>query len=141
MNIDFLQNEILPKRALEIKEGKNLCTAKPIYVVLDLVENICSGHSDYSLEPNEQGKKPEFGFIDNALDSEDRKFSETDEGMTDPEEVTIFYTDRFVAFFLTSERAHNYLTYQGHNLHDAYVYVFGAGYSNWEMDNLFSDEN
>ena len=82
MNIDFLKNEILPLRKQEIKEGKNLATRNPIYVVLDLNDNYCSGHSDYlSYTTNGQGKDKEFGYIDAALDSEDREFCFTDEGM------------------------------------------------------------
>ena len=46
MDLNYLQAEILPKREQEIKEGKNLSTRQPIYVVLDLQEIICSGHSN-----------------------------------------------------------------------------------------------
>lgn len=53
-----------------------------------------------------------------------------------PLEVTRFYTDRIIAFFITSEAAHDYLKYQSHNLSDAYVYVFYSGYGNKQMDAL-----
>jgi hypothetical protein len=61
--------------------------------------------------------------------------------MEDPCEVTRFYTDRIVAFFLTSEAAHEYLKKQAHNLDDPYVYVFYAGYGNQQMDMLFETKH
>jgi hypothetical protein len=136
MNIEYLKTEIIPKREQEIKDGKNLATRQPIYVVLDLQENYCSGHSDYTPSVNYRGADWENGYIDNSLDCEDREFCETDEGMEEPEEVTKFYTDRIIAFFFTSEAAYEYLKYQCHNLSDAYVYVFYSGYSNKQMDAL-----
>lgn len=139
MNLQYLQNVIIPKREQEIEEGKNLSTRQPIYVVLDLRENYCSGHSDYLSITNYKDKDFEYGYIDTALECEEREFRESDEGMIHPEEVTRFWTDSIVAFFLTSEAAHDYLRYQGHNLSDAYVYVFYSGYRNNEMDMLFEN--
>lgn len=139
MDLDYLQNEILPKREREIAEGENLGTRQPIYVVLDSKENYCSGHSNYSLSTNYRGRDMEYGYIDTSLDSEYREFRKTDDGMEEPEEVTKFYTDRIIAFFLTSEAAHDYLKYQGHNLTDGYVYVFYSGYGNIQMDKLLKN--
>jgi hypothetical protein len=139
MNLNYLQSEILPKREQEIKEGKNLSTKQPIYVVLDLQENFCSGHSEYKSSTNYKGKEWEEGYIDIGLDFEERKFCESDEKMEKPEKITKFYTDRIVAFFLTSEAAHYYLEYQSHNLRDAYAYVFYSGYRNIQMDNLLNN--
>jgi hypothetical protein len=136
MDIKYLQEVILPKRKQEIEEGKNLSTRQPVYVVLDLQENFCSGHSEYSLLTNYKDKSAEYGYIDNSLDDEEKEFSESDEGMEEPVDVTRFYTDRIIAFFFTSEAAHDYLEYQKHNLSDAYVYVFYSGYANHEMDLL-----
>ena len=136
MDLNYLQNEIIPKREQEIKEGKNLATRQPIYVVLDLQENFCSGHSDYELSTNYRGRRCAKGYIDTSLDGEERVFCETDEGMEEPEEVTKFFADRIIAFFLTSEAANDYLKYQRHNLSDAYVYVFYSGYANHQMDKL-----
>jgi len=141
MNLTYLKNELIPQRELEIEQGKNLCTADPIYVVLDLVENVVEGHQPYYLCPNERGVDAEFGYIDRSLDSEDIEFSESDDGMEESEAVTRFYTDRFVAFFLTSKGAHDYIEYQRHNLNNPYVYVFNAGYANYEMGKLFSTDN
>ena len=73
---------------------------------------------------------------DIPIDSEKRKFHKTNKRMKEPEEVTRFYIDRIIAFFLTSEAAHDYLKYQKHNLSDAYVYVFYSGYANQQMDKL-----
>lgn len=140
MDINYLQNEIIPKREQEIKEGKNLSTRQPIYIVLDLIENFVQGHSEYSLNTNYKNKRPEFGYIDLSLESELREFKNEPIGMELHEEITRFYTDRFVAFFLTSEGAHNYKEYQKHNLSDPYVYVFYAGYRNYQMNKLLSDE-
>ena len=136
MNLNYLQEVIIPRREQEIKDGKNLATRQPIYVVLDLHENYVSGHSGYTNSTNYKGKPFEFGYIDNALDSESMEFSEEDTGMELPVEITRFWTDRIIAFFLTSEAAHKYLSYQSHNLKDAYVYVFYSGYGNHEMDTL-----
>lgn len=140
MDIDYLTSEILPQRNLEIKQGKNLSTRQPIYVVLNLVEQLFSGHNEYSMSTNCKGVEPETGYIDMAKDPEERLFKETDARMKQPEEVTRFYTDRFVAFFLTSKAAHDYLKYQKHNLNQGYVYVFYSGYANQQMDKLLTNE-
>lgn len=136
MNIDFLQKEIIPQRDKEISEGKNSATSQPIYVVLDLCENFVSGHSDFTSITNNKGRKMEFGYIDESLEPEDREFSSSDENMISPIDVTRFYTDRIIAFFLTNKGAHEYLEYQKHNLNAGYVYVFHSGYRNAEMDEL-----
>lgn len=140
MNLNYLETVILPQRAKEISEGKNLATRQPIYVVLDLIEQYCSGHNDYSLSTNHCGKESESGYFDESLDGEDREFSKTDDDMDNPIEVTRFYTDRIVSFFLTSEAAHEYLEYQKHNLTNSYVYVFYSGYANKQMDLLLNNE-
>jgi hypothetical protein len=143
MNIEYLTKEILPVREQEIKDGKNAGTRQPIYVVLDLVTHYCEGHTDYlGHTTNEKGKNKEFGYIDLALDTEGREFvrvGEPIEGMLKPEKVTKFYTDRVVAFFLTSKAAHEYLQYQKHNLPYGYVYVFYSGYRNAQMDMLLNE--
>lgn len=136
MDLEYLKNEIIPKREQEIKDGKNLWTRQPIYVVLDLIENYCSGHNDYSSSTNYRGKDWDYGYIDESLEPEEREFAEADDGMEEPLAVSRFYTDRIMAFFLTSEAAHEYLEYQGHNLDDPYVYVFYSGYGNIQMDKL-----
>ena len=134
MNVEYLKNEILPQRAKEIEDGKNLGTRQPIYVVLDLYENYCSGHSDYSSPTNYKDKEWELGYFDDSLEAEEKEFCDTYKGMESPVEVTRFYTDRIIAFFLTSEAAHDYLKYQAHNLNN--VYVFYSGYANYQMDKL-----
>jgi len=139
MNIDYLQQEILPLREQEIKEGKNECTAQPIYVVMDLQENIVSGHSDFSPSTNYKRLPFEFGYIDSGIAGEKRAFKKKKKGMILPEKVTRFYTDHITAFFLTSKGAHDYLEYQKHNLTNAYVYVFYSGYGNSEMDKLLKN--
>lgn len=136
MDLNYLQNEIIPKREQEIKDGENLATRQPIYVVLDLQENIIEGHTHCSPSVNYYGKDWINGYADEGLDSEDMEFSETSDGMKKPKEFTKFYTDRIIAFFLTSEAAHYYLKYQSHNLSDAYVHVFHSGYANYQMDKL-----
>lgn len=138
INLKYLTETIIPLRAKEIVEGKNLATAHPIYVVLDLVPGYCSGHNEYSPTTNEKNVEQEHGYFDMSLEGEDREFCLSEEGMKEPEEVTRFYIDRVIAFFLCSEHAHDYLKYQKHNLRNAYVYVFHAGYRNWEAENLFN---
>lgn len=141
MNLEYLVNQVLPQRAREIEEGKNLATRNPIYVVLDLVEKFCTGHTDYELTTNLKGIHMEFGYIDQDLESESQEFLTKPDGMEDPCEVTRFYTDRIVAFFLTSEAAHEYIKKQSHNLGQSYVYVFYAGYGNHQMDMLFETKH
>jgi hypothetical protein len=138
-DINYLTTELLPKRAQEITDGKNYSTRQPIYVVLDLQENIFSGHSEYDPTTNYKGKEKEEGYVDLAVEPEDREFSVSDEGMKEPEEITRFWTDRIIAFFLTSGGANEYLEYQKHNLGEAYVYVFYSGYGNQEMDKLLNN--
>ena len=70
----------IEEREAEIKEGKNLCTRQPIYVVLDLQENYVSEHSDYSNSTNYKGKGFEFGYVDNNLDAEDKVFKKSEKG-------------------------------------------------------------
>lgn len=136
MDIYYLQTEILPIREHEIRKGKNLMTRQPIYVVLDLQVNIIEGHTHYSPSVNYKGKDWTHGYADAALGSEDMEFKKSPGGMKKPKKFTKFYTDRIIAFFLTSEAAHDYLRYQGHNLSDPYVYVFYSGYGNRQMDKL-----
>lgn len=140
MNLNYLQTEIIPKREQEIKDGKNFATRQPIYVVLDLQENIIDGHTHYSPSVNYKGKDWIHGYADAALDSEYMEFKVSPYRMKKPKEFTKFYTDRIIAFFLTSEAAHDYLKYQSHNLSDAYVYVFYSGYANHQMDKLLCNE-
>lgn len=137
MDLKYLK-DTLEIREREIKEGKNLSTRQPIYVVLDLVYQYINGHdNDYLHNTNYKGRPEEFGYIDHDADSEDRVFNTSSEGMSSPVEVTRFFTDRIIAFFLTNEAAEAYLEYQSHNLSDAYVYVFYSGYGNRQMDRLF----
>lgn len=138
MNIDFLKNEIIPQRQLEIENGENAATRQPIYVVLDMQENYVSGHSDMTPSTNYRGKQMEFGYIDRNLDSENCEFKKSDKRMKRPEAVTKFYTERIIAFFLTRKAAKEYLKYQKHNLSDGYIYIFYSGYANREMDELLN---
>lgn len=139
MNFNYLHNNIIPQREKEIKEGKNAATRQPIYVVLELQANVIEGHSDLFINTNYKGVEKVSGYVDDVLDTEDMEFCETDYRMKQPKEFTKFYTDRIIAFFLTSKGAHDYLKYQSHNLGDAYVYVFYSGYDNREMDNLLDN--
>jgi hypothetical protein len=138
MNIKFLR-KLLTTRKQEIEEGKNLATRQPIYVVLDLQENITSKHSEYSPSTNYKGKGWTHGYMDTFLDGEEITFEESKKGMKEPVKVTRFYTDRVVSFFITSKGAHEYLKYQSHNLKMPYVYVFYSGYGNREMDQLLQN--
>jgi hypothetical protein len=140
MDLGYLTNELLPLRKQEILQGKNCATAQPIYVVLDLQENIVSGHTDYTPSTNYKGLDWQFGYMDEKLDPEYREFKLSEVMMKKPIRITRFYTDRIVAFFLTSKGAHDYLEYQKHNLNKGYVYVFYSGYGNKEMNILLSDE-
>lgn len=138
MNIEYLTKEIIPVRNKEIEEGKSYGTRNPIYTVMDVVTHVVEGHSEYLHMQTLNQMLPEWGYVDMSLDSECRNLEESKEGMSKPKRFTRFFTDRFVAFFLTSEAAHDYLNYQSHNLSKhAYVYVHYAGYSNKQMDKLF----
>lgn len=137
MDIDYLTNEIIPRRAKEINEGKNLATAQPIYIVYSLEEKAIEGHSEFlGSSTNYKGKSPMHGYIDTDVD--EPYFNPSKIGMKDPLEVTIFWIDRYVAVFLTSSSAYDYLSYQSHNITDGYVYVHYSGYGNREMDMLLS---
>lgn len=139
MNIDYLKNQILPQREKEIKEGKNLATTQPIYLVLDLISHVVYGHVDLAGHVfNNKGKQSEHGWADAAIDSEDRTFELSPKFMKKPEQWTQFYTDTTKAYFLTSQAAHEYLKYQSHNLKDPYVYVDYSGYGNKQMDALLN---
>lgn len=140
MDLNYLQTDIIPKREQEIKDGKNLATRQPIYVVLDLQENIVEGHIHYSPSVNYKGESWVHGYADTSLDSEDMEFKEEPTDMKNPGKYTKFFTDRIIAFFLTSEAAHEYLEYQSHNLSNAYVYIFYSGYANQQMDKLLRDK-
>jgi len=137
MNLKYLTETVLPKRKAEIKEGKNLGTAQPIYVVLDLQEHGVFGHNLEMQITNLKGKYPVEGYVDM---SDECQFRESPKGIKNPTKGTKFWTDKIIAFFLTSEAAHNYLKYQAHNLNNAYVYVFYSGYGNKEMDALLNCE-
>ena len=139
MDLNYLVNEILPQRKREIEAGKNASTRQPIYVVLSLNEQICSGHNEFGMNTNMKGIDPEFGYIDMDKNAEDRVFSTSDKRMKNPQEVTRYYTDTIVAFFLTRKGAEDYLKYQKHNMHNGYIYVFYSGYGNREMDALLKN--
>jgi hypothetical protein len=98
-----------------------------------------SGHSEYSSSTNYKGLNHRYGYLDMYLDSEDQKFQISKKRMKQPVEVTHFFTDRIIAFFLTSKGANDYLQYQSHNLQNAYVYVFYSGYGNREMDKILQN--
>lgn len=140
MNLEYLEKEILPQRRLEFETGENLGTAHPIYVVLESITAIVSGHSDYSPPTDIQNYPMEHGYIDLSLDPEDREFSLVSDGMVEPDSITRFRVDRPAAFFLTHKAAKEYVQYQAHNLTEPYVYVFNTGYRNIQMDNLLRDE-
>lgn len=140
MDLEYLKKEILPQRALEFESGDNLGTSQPIYVVLESIAAIASGHSDYSPLTDMQGSPIEHGYVDASLDPENREFKLESEGMAEPEEITRFRVDRPAAFFLTHKAAREYIQYQSHNLTEPYVYVFNAGYRNIQMENLLRDE-
>lgn len=139
-NLDYLKNEILPQREKEIEEGKNAMTRQPIYVVLDLQEHCISGHEqDYSLHTNLKEMQPKFGYKYQDAEGEWIFSLEDQHCVTD--EVTLFYTDRIVAFFFTRKGAEEYLEYQKHNLtENAYIYTFYSGYANQEMDKLLNGQ-
>lgn len=147
MDIEFLTQHILPQRKKEIEAGENAATRQPLYVVLDLTVHYVSGHvadGDFSglNDTNLKEEDAENGYFDMAKEAEDRVFSTSGKRMKEPYEVTRFYTDAFVAFFLTREGAKDYLKYQSHNLtKKAYIYTFYTGYSNRQMDALFKNDS
>lgn len=136
MNTRFLQDVIIPQRDKEMGNGEHGGTNQPIYVVLDLWERFCTGHSDIPMDFNYKGEKEEYGYIDMALEDDDRKFHYTDEEMEEPEAVTRFFVDEVVAFFFTKKAANEYMGYQSHNLSNPYLYIFHSGKQNHEMDML-----
>lgn len=138
MNIQYLQEVIIPQREKEIKEGRNAHTKQPIYVVMSVQENIVLNHVDID-DCNYCGKQSKMGYYDLFLDSENREFSESDEGMKNAIPCTQYFTDKIVAFFLTRKAAEEYLEYQKHNLYESFIYVFYSGYKNREMDMLFKN--
>lgn len=148
-DLSYLVNEVLPQRYKEINEGKNDATRHPIYVVLDLRECAVEGHITHITPITNYKEKPlEIGYVERAQrgnDDDDEidndTFYTTDEGMLKPEEVTRFWVDSIVAFFLTKKDAEDYLKYQAHNLNEPYIYTFCMGYSNWHLDKLFDKED
>ena len=141
MNIEYLKSVIIPQREKEIKEGKNLGTRNPIYVVLEAKEHFINDHdNEFSLPYSESGKYPEFGYVDMAVEPEDREFKLEQTNMTSPKPVTRFWTDQVTAFFLTRKAADEYLQYQAHNLNNAFVFVYYIGYGNVELETLFGNE-
>jgi len=142
MNLEFLTKEILPQRKKEINQGKNLGTRQPIYFVYDLQEHIVDGHNDFTSMTNKRGIDWEFGYIDMALDSDQREWKKQEfKNMKEPIAVSRFYTDVFKGIFFTSKAAHQYLKDQKHNMSKrAYVYVEYSGYGNNQMDKLLENE-
>lgn len=142
MDLNYLVNVVLPARKLEFIEGNHNSVRHPIHVVMDLTMHVTQEHSNYLKNYTNLKEKPiEFGYIDDGLDSENQEFKKDPYGMIDPLEITRFWTDTPVAFFLTNYAAHRYLEYQKHNLSpEAYVYTFDTGYRNDQMDQLFKNE-
>jgi len=137
MNERYLK-ELLVTREQEIKDGKNAATAQPIYVVLDLQEKCAFTHDEINSDTNRVGKEPIQGWVDSDYDDEPEFTTSEDEmeKMKSPQEVTSFWIDSIVAFFITREGAEDYLKYQKHNLTEPYIYVFHTGYANFQMNNL-----
>jgi len=140
MNLQYLKESIIPKREQEIKTGENLATSQPIYIVYDLQEHLVYGHEHEIECTNLFGKKAKCMYIDRGEGYEDMEAKSSTNGMSDPEEIMLFWTNRYRAIFLTSEAAHDYLRYQSHNLNDPFVYVHNTGYANKQMDNLLKGE-
>lgn len=143
MNIQFIKESIEPQRQEEIKKGLNAATRNPIYVVLDLQEHFMSGHNDYSgLSTNYKEKEQQFGYLWHPRSDEPIFVDvEPDSYDVEYEAVTRFWTDRFIAIFLTRQAAKDYLQYQSHNLSDeAYIYTFSPGCRNQQMEKLLSDD-
>ena len=139
MNIKYLQEVIIPQREKEIEEGKNDYANQPIYVVMDVREDIVFNH----IEINHffyNGIEPKIGYYDAAVDTEERVFKESKNGMKSPYPCTVIYLDRLVTFFLTRKGAEEYLEYQKHNLNKGYIYTFYSGYGNREMDKLLENK-
>lgn len=139
MDLKYLEEYILPVREKEIKDGKHLYTRNPIYVVYDLHTLYVSGHSEITICPNNISKHSRHGYFDDALEYEDMEFSTSLDGMENPWEVTELYYSKFVAVFLTSEAAHDFLEYQKHNYPNGYVYVECAGGNNKQMNRLLEN--
>lgn len=127
-------NEILEVREQEIKDGKNLATAQPIYIVYDLQECWANAHTEIGGNMNHKDKNSEEGWVDESED--EMEFYKSEDNLKNPREVTRFWIDRYVAIFLTSEAAHDYLKYQKHNMSEGYVYVHHSGYANHQMNSL-----
>lgn len=138
MNLEYLKSEILPVREREIAEGKNLATSPPIYIVYSLDQQLVYGHVEGLGHFSKSGVGSTFGYIEQGFDWDDSDFSEHESDLTNPEKITLFYTDRYVALFLTSEAAYDYLKYQAHNMNKPFVYVEHTGYANHQMNGLFS---
>lgn len=137
MNLEFLKNEIIPKREKEIEEWKNLATRQPIYIVYDVDEYYTTYDEQYSCL--EMCSYKEISRVHGRVvdDGDQWEFIEDNE---DPE-LTKFYKDRYVAIFLTSEAAYDYMKYQSHNLSKrAYVYVEYTWYANRQMDLLLENK-
>lgn len=150
-------------RKKEIEEGKNALTACPVYVVYDSCANLAMGHQDWPLTTSKlDGREDRWGLLvrDNA--GEFAEFIVEDELFPDEsyyeeanrilenyqdtyevlddwdiEEATEFYVDRFVAVFLTSEAAHEYIDRQRHNMEKPFVFVEYAGYGNNHFEQIF----
>lgn len=126
------------KRQAEIKDGKNLGTRYPVYVVMSLRKHSIPGkYADYLSKTNFKSYPAREGYIDRAADEPEIQL--TDYGMEAPEAWTDFYTDDPRAFFITSEAAHEYIEYQSHNMFEPYVYVFYTGYGNRQMDKIMQE--
>jgi len=123
-------------RQQEIRDEKNMGTADPVYLVMSLRECIAWAHVEGVDNTNLKGKPSEYGYIDMALDGEDRSFELTDSGMEQPEPVTRYWLDQIKSFHLTWDGAERYMEYQSHNLHDPYIYVDNIGYANYELSRI-----
>ena len=140
MDLKYLEEVVIPQREKEIEEGKNACTAQPIYVVLDLEMQVVDDHIEMPSSTNLRQKECEIGYVDDVLDGECIEFKKTKKGMEAPRALTQFYTDKFVAFFLTRKGADEYLRYQSHNMKEPYIYTFYSGYGNREMDAILKNK-
>ena len=103
-----------------------------------------SGHNNWTNANTNYKEKPmQHGYLWVSKDGEETVFMDykSDSEEIVCEEVTVYYTDRFMGFFFTRKGAEDYLQYQSHNLSDeAYIYTFTPGYRNQQMEKLLSDD-
>jgi len=146
--IEFIKS-IATQRAKEIAKNKNYSTARPIYIVYDIVETLVPYEWDYISSTTYHSKfRDKREYVRICEDDGTEKKAERNEDLWDEartirgEDFTPVmqkaYHDKFITVCLTRKAAEQFMKNERHNLNNPYVFVDTIMWRNTEMVELLN---